>query len=82
MSKLIQRLKEPSTWAGVAAISVLFGLDPNKVAAVTQIAQAVAPFVPVDGGVLAHTIVGLSSLAAIFLPEQKPQPVVLTEPKA
>lgn len=71
MSKLIQRLKEPSTWAGIAAIGVMFGLDPNKVAAVTQIAQAVAPFVPVDGGVIAHTVTGLAGLAAIFLPETK-----------
>lgn len=79
--KFVQRLKEPSTWAGLAALGVLFGADPHKVAAVTQIAQAVVPFVPVDGGALAQAIVGLSGLAAVLLPEAKPAQSSV-EPKA
>jgi hypothetical protein len=69
--KLIQRLKEPSTWAGLAVLGTLFGLDPQKVSAVGQIAQVIAPFVPVDGGVIAQTVIGAAGLAAVFLPETK-----------
>jgi hypothetical protein len=72
--KLIQRLKEPSTWAGVAVLGGLFGLDPQKAAAVAQVAQAVVPFVPADGGVIAQTVIGLAGLAAILLPETKAPP--------
>ena len=71
MKKLIQRLKEPSTWAGVAVLGALFGLDANKVAAVAQIAQAIAPFVQVDGGVLAQSVIGAAAGLAVVLPESK-----------
>jgi hypothetical protein len=77
--KLIQRLKEPSTWAGVSILGMLLGLHPDKLAAVAQVAQVVAPFLPADGGVIAQTIIGLSGLsagAAVVMAE-KPQ-----EPKA
>jgi hypothetical protein len=78
--KLTQRLREPSTWAGFSILSMLVGLHPDKLAAVAQVAQAVAPFLPADGGVIAQTIIGLSTLgagAAIVLAE-KPA----AEPKA
>jgi phage shock protein PspC (stress-responsive transcriptional regulator) len=42
MKKLIQRLKEPSTWAGIAGLAVLFGVDPVKINAITTAAVAVA----------------------------------------
>jgi len=71
--KLIQRLKEPSTWAGVSILSLLLGLHPDKLSAIAQVAQAVAPFLPADGGVIAQTITGLAGLgagAAIVLAEK------------
>lgn len=39
---IIQRIKEPSTWAGIAALGVLFGLPPGTVEAVSQIIGGVA----------------------------------------
>jgi len=72
MNKLIQRLKEPSTWAGIAVMALSMGLDPNKVAVVGHLAAALAQFVPVDGGVLAQAIIGAAGGLAVVLPASKP----------
>jgi hypothetical protein len=68
------RLKEPSTWAGLSILGLLFGLDPTKVAAVGQVASALVPFVHTDGGALAQAIIGLTTLgsagAAVVMGEQ------------
>lgn len=40
--RLMQRLREPSTWAGVAALGLIFGLPPGSVEAVGQIIGGVA----------------------------------------
>lgn len=80
--KLVQRLKEPSTWAGVSILGMLLGLHPDKLAAVAAVAQAVAPFLPADGGVIAQTVIGLSGLgagAAIVLAEKPAQARAETE---
>ena len=69
MNKFIQRLKEPSTWAGLAILAITFGVDPNKVAALGQVASALVPLVPVDGGILAHAITAAAASAAVLLPE-------------
>jgi hypothetical protein len=71
MTKFLQRIKEPSTWAGLAVIAGLFGLDPQKVAAVGHLAQAVVPFVPVDGGMLAQAVTAAAAGIAVLLPESK-----------
>jgi hypothetical protein len=42
MNKYVQRLKEPSTWAGLAALGVLLGGDPVKADAVQQVGVALA----------------------------------------
>lgn len=39
---IIQRLREPSTWAGLSALAVLFGLPPGTVEAVGQIVGGAA----------------------------------------
>lgn len=39
---ILQRIKEPSTWAGIAALGVLFGLPAGTVEAVSQIVGGVA----------------------------------------
>jgi hypothetical protein len=39
---ILQRVKEPSTWAGIAALGVLFGLPAGAVEAVSQIVGGVA----------------------------------------
>lgn len=71
MSKLIQRLKEPSTWAGLAVLALGFGLNPATVAALGHVAGAIAPFVPADGGVIAQAIIGAAGGLAVVLPETK-----------
>lgn len=35
--RMIQRLREPSTWAGIAALGLIFGLPPGTIEAVGQI---------------------------------------------
>jgi hypothetical protein len=70
MNKFVQRLKEPSTWAGLAILAITLGLDPHKVAALGQLANAIVPLVPVDGGVLAHVITAAAASAAVFMPEK------------
>lgn len=37
-----QRIKEPSTWAGIAALGVLFGLPAGTVEAMGQVVGGVA----------------------------------------
>lgn len=44
---IIKRLREPSTWAGIAAIGVLFGLPVGAMDAVGQIIGGVAALVAV-----------------------------------
>lgn len=39
---IFKRLKEPSTWAGIAALGVLFGLPPGSVEALGQVVGGVA----------------------------------------
>ncbi len=34
---ILERLKEPSTWAGLSMLGVLFGLPPGTVEAVGQV---------------------------------------------
>jgi hypothetical protein len=72
VNKIVQRLKEPSTWAGLAVLALSLGLDPNKVAALGHVVNAVAPFLPTDGGVLAHAITAAAAGVAVVLPESKP----------
>jgi hypothetical protein len=39
---LLKRLREPSTWAGIAALGLIFGLPPGTVEAAGQIIGGVA----------------------------------------
>ena len=39
---LIQRLREPSTWAGISAMGLLFGLPPGTIDAVGMVLGGVA----------------------------------------
>jgi hypothetical protein len=52
--KFLKRFKEPSTWAGLAALAVMLGGDPAKADAVQQIgvalAGALAVFLPESRG--------------------------------
>lgn len=43
----MNRLREPSTWAGLAALSVLFGINPETANVIAQAAGAVAAAVAV-----------------------------------
>lgn len=42
MKNVLKRLKEPSTWAGIAGLAVLFGVDPVKADIIVQAVGAVA----------------------------------------
>ena len=39
--KLLNRIKEPSTWAGITALGLLFGLPPGTVDAVGTLVAGV-----------------------------------------
>lgn len=39
---IIKRMREPSTWAGIAALGLLFGLPPGTIEAVGQVIGGVA----------------------------------------
>ena len=45
--KTAQRLKEPSTWAGLAGLAVLFGASVEEASAVAHAVGAVAGLVAV-----------------------------------
>lgn len=53
VSKIANRLKEPSTWAGLGILAALFGIPAEHINAVTQagaaLAGAVAIFMPEKG---------------------------------
>jgi hypothetical protein len=55
MKKVFKRLKEPSTWAGLAAIAILFGVEPEKANGIAQalgvVAGAVAVMLPESEGI-------------------------------
>lgn len=72
MKNLLARFKEPSTWAGLAVLALTLGIDPNKLAVLGHVAGAIAPYVPVDGGILAHVVTAAAAGAAVILPESKP----------
>ena len=40
--KILQRLREPSTWAGIAALGMLFGVPPGTVDLAGQVVGGVA----------------------------------------
>lgn len=40
--KLLKRLREPSTWAGISALGLIFGLPPGTIDLVGQIVGGVA----------------------------------------
>ena len=52
---ILSRLREPSTWAGISALGLLFGLPPGTFEALGQV------------------VGGVGALAAIFLPESRPE---------
>lgn len=47
MTKLMQRLKEPSTYAGLSALAVLVGVPPGTADALMQALGAVAALVAI-----------------------------------
>lgn len=53
MQFLLNRLREPSTWAGLAGLATTVGANPTKVNAVSAVVAAVlsalAVFVPESG---------------------------------
>ena len=76
MKNLLKRFKEPSTWAALAALSVLFGVPPETahavVAGVTVIADAahalgITP--DVAAGAVAAAPAAFAGAVAILLPE-------------
>lgn len=39
---ILKRIREPSTWAGIAALGLIFGLPPGTIEAVGQVIGGVA----------------------------------------
>lgn len=42
MNAIIERLKEPSTWAGLSVLGVVFGLPPGTIDALGQVIAGAA----------------------------------------
>lgn len=42
MKAIIQRMREPSTWAGLSVLGLLFGVDAVKLNAIQEIGIALA----------------------------------------
>jgi hypothetical protein len=42
MGAFIERMKEPSTWAGLSVLGVIFGLPPGTIDAVGQVVAGLA----------------------------------------
>lgn len=40
LEKIIERGREPSTWAGLSVLGVLFGIRPEEINAVVQLLTA------------------------------------------
>lgn len=76
MSAFFNRLKEPSTWAGFAALATMFGVNPAITSFVTQAGGAIVNGAAQGGhtGTVAAVVGVISAAAAVFLPEQKPTP--------
>ena len=47
MKNILKRFKEPSTWAGLSALAILFGVNPETANTVLQAVGAVAAAVAV-----------------------------------
>jgi len=47
LATILKRVKEPSTWAGLAALGLILGADPVKVDALQQAGVAVAGLVAI-----------------------------------
>jgi hypothetical protein len=71
MRKIINRLKEPSTWAGFAALAVMFGVPPVAAEAVLGAANAIAGTAASDPHGVTMAVSAVFSALAIFLPEKK-----------
>lgn len=68
--KMKNRLKEPSTWAGFAALAVLFGVPAQAADAVLSVVNSVVATGagPHDIGTVVGAVCGL---VAVFVPEKK-----------
>lgn len=72
MLKILNRLKEPSTWAGIAAMAAMFGVRPEASDAVLGVVNAVAGAAGGTNHVVIGQIIGaVCGAAAVFLPERK-----------
>lgn len=78
MNFIFKRLREPSTWAGLAALGSMFGLRPEIVSVVgdATVALVTAGAAPSAGTVIA-AVTAICSAAAIFVPEHKPELLVV-----
>ena len=47
MNVFLKRLKEPSTWAGLPAVGMLFGLPPGTIDAAGQVVAGIAALVAI-----------------------------------
>jgi hypothetical protein len=63
------RLYEPSTWAGLSVLSLICGANPATIAKISQVASAVAPIAPADGGTLAHWVTAAAAGLAVVMGE-------------
>lgn len=73
MKSFINRLKEPSTWAGLAVLASIFGAKPEVINAVMGIVGAVTDGTTTGGAAGAlQAITGACAAIAVVVPEKKP----------
>ena len=59
MKNILNRIKEPSTWAGLASLAMLLGANPETT---TQVVNA--------GGSVAQAVGAVAGVLAIFMREK------------
>jgi hypothetical protein len=69
---LKKRLKEPSTWAGLSVLAVLFGVPAATADAISGVATAVIGMADtgLTADALTHALGAVAALGAVFLPEK------------
>jgi hypothetical protein len=72
MKKILNRFKEPSTWAGLSVLAVVFGVPAATADAVANVATAMIGMgdAGVTGASVSSSLTALAALVAVVLPEK------------
>jgi hypothetical protein len=71
MKRILNRLKEPSTWAGFAALAVMFGVPPAAARVALDVVNVVAGSDVSTVAGIVQAVVATCAAGAVLLPEKK-----------